>query len=90
MIKKEEETSNNPEYEAFLEKFKLKKTTDDCYTPPAVYDAVLNFCRKEFDIEGKDIQRPFYPGGDYQAEAENYGEDVVVIDNPPFSILSKI
>lgn len=22
------------EYEAFLDKFKPKKTTDDCYTPP--------------------------------------------------------
>ena len=32
-------TSQNKEkfedYEAFVEKFKPKKTTDDCYTPPA-------------------------------------------------------
>ena len=27
-------------YEGFVEKFKPKLTTDDCYTPPAVYDAV--------------------------------------------------
>lgn len=25
------------EYEGFVDKFKPKKTTDDCYTPPAVY-----------------------------------------------------
>ena len=29
------------DYEGFVEKFKPKKTTDDCYTPPAVYDYVL-------------------------------------------------
>ena len=28
------------DYDAFVEKFKPKKTTDDCYTPPLVYDAV--------------------------------------------------
>lgn len=32
--------------------------------------------------------RPFYPGGDY--EAYDYSEKCVVIDNPPFSILSRI
>ena len=26
--------TDNPEYEAFVNKFKPKKTTDDCYTPP--------------------------------------------------------
>lgn len=31
---------DNPEYDAFVEKFTPKKTTDDCYTPPLVYDAV--------------------------------------------------
>ena len=29
------------DYDGFVEKFKPKKTTDDCYTPPAVYDYVL-------------------------------------------------
>ena len=28
------------DYEGFVEKFKPKKTTDDCYTLPAVYEAV--------------------------------------------------
>ena len=27
-------------YEQFVDKFKPKKTTDDCMTPPLVYDAV--------------------------------------------------
>ena len=31
------------DYEGFTEKFKPKKTTDDCYTPPAVYDALLAY-----------------------------------------------
>ena len=31
---------DNAEYDAFVEKFKPKKTTDDCYTPPLVYDAI--------------------------------------------------
>ena len=32
--------------------------------------------------------RPFYPGGDY--ESFDYSNGKVVVDNPPFSILSKI
>lgn len=32
-------------YEEFVEKFKPKLTTDDCYTPAKVYDAVLSFVR---------------------------------------------
>lgn len=75
-------------YEEFVEKFKPKKTTDDCYTPPAVYEAVKDWAVKEYGLEGKEIVRPFYPGGDY--ESYDYPEDCVVIDNPPFSILSKI
>lgn len=34
------------EYGAFVEKFQVKRTTDDCYTPPKVYEAVLKFCRE--------------------------------------------
>ena len=34
------------------------------------------------------ILRPFYPGGDY--EKASYPNGCAVIDNPPFSILSKI
>ena len=28
------------EYAKFIEKFKPKKTTDDCYTPPNIYETV--------------------------------------------------
>lgn len=64
-------------------------TTDDCVTPEAVYEAVLDWAKHEYGI-GPDtrILRPFWPGGDYQQE--DYGGDCVVIDNPPFSIISQI
>ena len=76
------------EFEAFVEKFKPKKTTDDCYTPPNVYEEVLNYVRETCDIEGLEVIRPFYPGGDY--ERVTYTEQTVVVDNPPFSIISQI
>lgn len=84
----EELLDENKEYKAFVEKFKPKKTTDDCYTPPNIYEAVVGWCEKEYSIDRTKIVRPFYPGGDY--EHYPYKEDSVVIDNPPFSILSKI
>lgn len=31
------------DYEGFTEKFKPKKTTDDCYTPREVYETVLSW-----------------------------------------------
>ena len=76
------------DYDGFVEKFKPKKTTDDCPTPPAVYDAILGWLRENVDIEGREIVRPFYPGGDF--ERFEYPEGCVVVDNPPFSIFSKI
>ncbi len=76
------------EYKQFVEKFKPKKTTDDCYTPPEVYEAVKQWVLEEVpEIRGLRIVRPFYPGGDYKAE--DYS-NAVVIDNPPFSILAEI
>ena len=78
----------NDEYNEFLEKFETKKTTDDCYTPDVVYDAVAQWVCEEYKVQRKDFVRPFYPGGDYQAE--NYPEGCIVVDNPPFSILSEI
>ena len=80
--------SDNPEYDAFVEKFKPKKTTDDCYTPPLVYEAVKNWAVSEYGIDPNKIVRPFYPGGDY--ERFDYSGGKIVLDNPPFSILSKI
>ena len=77
------------EYREFEEKFKPKKTTDDCFTPKEIYDAVKGWVVEEYKIsEKREIIRPFYPGGDY--EHYPYPENCVVIDNPPFSILAKI
>lgn len=75
-------------YEEFVEKFKPKKTTDDCYTPSIIYDTVSSWVAKEYNINKEKIVRPFYPGGDY--EKFNYSDDSIVVDNPPFSCLSKI
>ena len=78
----------NPEYAAFVEKFKPKKTTDDCYTPPNIYEVVLSWVVSRYGIDRENVMRPFWPGGDYQRET--YTEDSVVVDNPPFSILAQI
>ena len=79
---------DNPEYKAFVDKFKQKLTTDDCYTPPIVYDAIRDWACKKYGIDPARIVRPFYPGGDY--ERFDYPDRCVVLDNPPFSILAKI
>ena len=76
------------DYDGFIEKFKPKKTTDDCYTPPKVYDAVLSFVGTLADTVNRPIVRPFFPGGDY--EHFDYPEHCIVVDNPPFSIYAKI
>lgn len=78
-----------PKYQAFVEKFKPKLTTDDCYTPENVYEAVKGWVFRRYALPPETpVVRPFWPGGDYQAEA--YPEGCVVIDNPPFSILAEI
>ena len=75
-------------YEEFVEKFKPKKlTTDDCYTPAAIYDAVVSFVASTYGIDPATFTRPFWPGADYTKH--NY-EGKVVVDNPPFSCLYKI
>ena len=76
------------EYRRFVDKFKPKKTTDDCYTPENIYAAVLNWTVGEYGVDPEKILRPFYPGGDY-IRAE-YPPGYTVVDNPPFSILSEI
>lgn len=75
-------------YEEFVEKFKPKKTTDDCYTPEAVYDVIRDYVIEKYGLQGRPIVRQFWPGGDYKNF--DYPEDCVVIDNPPFSILARI
>lgn len=76
------------DYGAFVEKFEVKKTTDDCYTPPEVMEAIVEYVNSKYPLNGKKIIRPFFPGGDY--ESIEYADDMVVIDNPPFSIIAKI
>ena len=77
------------EYAAFLDKFKPKKTTDDCYTPPAVYEAVRGWVFARYSLDpATAVIRPFYPGKDYTRA--DYPEGCVVLDNPPFSIIGKI
>ena len=80
---------SNDEYNEFVDKFKPKLTTDDCYTPPVVFEAVVSWVKEEYGIDEKtEIVRPFFPGGDY--EHHNYPKGCVVIDNPPFSIMAQI
>ena len=76
------------EYKDFVEKFKPKKTTDDCYTPGLVYDAVLNYAINRYGLDCNNIVRPFWPGADYQKA--DYPDGCCVVDNPPFSIISQI
>ena len=76
------------DYDAFVEKFKPKKTTDDCMTPDNIYNAVVRWAADEYKIDPAKIVRPFWPGGNY--EEFDYPDDCIVLDNPPFSILSQI
>ena len=75
-------------YADFVEKFQPKKTTDDCYTPENIMDAVQDWVAKEYNRDKALFVRPFWPGADY-TKAE-YPEGCTVVDNPPFSILAKI
>lgn len=81
-------SDDDEEYQEFLKKFEAKKTTDDCYTPDNIYDAVRDWAVEKYELGNAAIVRPFYPGGDYKSE--KYPAGCVVIDNPPFSIISEI
>lgn len=76
------------DYEGFVEKFKPKLTTDDCYTPEIVYNAIAEYVAARYGLSRERFVRPFWPGGDYEAYPYELGD--VVVDNPPFSILKKI
>ena len=76
------------QHQDFVDKFKPKLTTDDCYTPALVYDAVADWVAGEYGLNRADFVRPFWPGADYQAA--EYPEGCIVVDNPPFSIVTKI
>lgn len=92
-VRKPSGGSANPivfrDYDSYVAKFINKeKTTDDTYTPRDVFDAVVKYVGNLVDMKDKLILRPFYPGGDY--ENADYPENGVVIDNPPFSMFTKI
>ena len=80
-------SEDDEEYQQFLEKFEKKKTTDDCYTPDNIYEVVADWVAKEYKIKRTNFVRPFYPGGDYKKEKY---KGKIVVDNPPFSILTEI
>ena len=82
------ESENSEDYEKFVDKFKPKLTTDDCYTPQNIYEVIRDWALAHYGLQGAPVIRPFYPRGDY--EHETYPDGCVVIDNPPFSILSPI
>ena len=86
---KDKDKDKDKEYTDFEKKFEPKLTTDDCYTPPEVYNIIVDFINEKIrKIDRGSIIRPFYPGGDY--ERELYPAGCVVIDNPPFSIYTKV
>ena len=76
------------EYDAFTDKFKPKKTTDDCYTPPEVYETVAAWVAKEYGADPADFVRPFFPELDFVKF--DYPDGCTVVDNPPFSLLATI
>lgn len=83
------ERTGNEDYEKFTAKFTdAPKTTDDCYTPANVYEAVADWVAEEYGVAREAMVRPFWPGGDY--EAFDYPSGCAVVDNPPFSILVRI
>lgn len=51
-------------YEEFVDKFKAKKITDDCYTPENIYEVVANYVADTYKLDRAKFVRPFYPGGD--------------------------
>lgn len=72
-----------------LQKNLNQKKPQTTVTPPLeIYECIKNYAVNKYNLEGREIVRPFYPGGDF--ENFEYPTGCVVIDNPPFSILSKI
>ena len=79
---------DSDKYLEWLKKFDTAKTTDDCYTPANVYDAVAEWVEREYGVPRERFVRPFRPGGDYKTE--EYADGCAVVDNPPFSIMAEI
>ena len=87
-VLKLQEKGDEQAYQEFKDKFKPKKTTDDCYTPENVYNVIAEWVAREYGLDRGDFVRPFYPGESYQDR--EYPDNCVVVDNPPFSILAEI
>lgn len=85
MAQTREEKLND--YKGFVDKFKRKKTTDDCCAPPKVYETILSWVEREYGIDRTQVVRPFYPDKDYK---DFDYQNKIVVDNPPFSILKEI
>ena len=90
MEKKRTKKEIHEEYDGFVAKFRRKKTTDECMTPPAVYDVALQWirthCREE--LRGFTPVRPFWPDTEYTQFS--YPPGCAVVDNPPFSCFASI
>lgn len=57
-------------------------------TPMKVYEIVKDWVIKEYGLSDVEILRPFYPHIEYKDF--EYKANQIVIDNPPFSILTQI
>lgn len=77
----------NKTYDELVESAKTKLTTDDCYTPDNVYSVVRDYVAERYGLDPETFIRPFYPGGDYQAE-DYTGK--VVVDNPLFRFCERL
>ena len=90
MEKKRTKKEIHEDYDGFVAKFRRKKTTDECMTPPAVYDVALQWirthCREE--LRGFTPVRPFWPDTEYTQFS--YPPGCAVVDNPPFSCFASI
>ena len=82
------EEGDEKKWQEFLDKFKPKKTTDDCYTPENVFSVIEDWVAREYNLDKATFVRPFFPGESYQDR--EYPAGCVVVDNPPFSILAEI
>lgn len=69
-----------------------RQKNDEYFTLPEVYSLISDYVRDRYfpkgGFDGLQIVRPFYPGGDY--EHAEYPENCLVLDNPPFSIITPI
>lgn len=61
-IFKEVRNIKSKTYEEFVEKFKPKKTTDDCYTPPEIYEVIKDWVCKRYNIDSWERDPPILAG----------------------------